>query len=295
MSRTTVLGLSIMVLVSITGCARPAAGTGSELPAIGTVTGNDPAVFLDQWRDFPVTRKPRPVVLADGKVQEAGYRTDDAKQAVLSGRIRLAVTPPAAPKTLPVQLPDGRYTLATITATQAFEQVRAIGKDTQGKEGVPVLDFTSATLGTAEFRTDRGKLRLPAWLFGTPDALGPVAVPALDPSAVWQPAEVRYPLGPEPGKLAGDGVTLTVQLPWTPESKCPGSPVYENIPVVRESGTAVAVGISQKVVSYVPGSGVNCGSDMMLRFKAYQVTLAAPLGNRVVLDPSGAPLTIIRQ
>ncbi|WP_027345193.1 hypothetical protein [Hamadaea tsunoensis] len=296
MSRTALIGLSALLLLGVAACARPQVNAGSAVPAVGTAAapgGGDATAFLQEWKDFPVTKKPRPIVLTGDAVLQAGYRTDNAKLAVLTARVRLAATPPAAPKTVTVHLADGTFTLPAISATQAFDQVVQDGSKANAVEVVPVLDFTSVTLGTAEFHTDRGPLRLPAWLFDAPEALGPVAVAAVAPSAFWQPVTRRSPTAPAADTIAADGVTLTVQLPDS-DNKCPGAAVYEYTAVAQETATAIAVSLHQRLVSPAASSSEPCISDLMLRFRAYQVKLAAPLGNRVVIDGDGAATAVVK-
>jgi hypothetical protein len=70
--RAFVLGTGGAVLASVlTGCAVHRGSTGFAAPPGGGPSGIDPAAF-DAWRDFPVTRRPRPIVLLDPPLRESG-------------------------------------------------------------------------------------------------------------------------------------------------------------------------------------------------------------------------------
>jgi len=101
-------------------------------------------------------------------------------------------------------------------------------------------------------------------------------------------------MSPAGDTVAADGVTLTVQLPDSSGGKCPGAAVYEYSAVAQETDTAVAVSLRQKLVSPAAASSEPCISDLMLRFSAYRVKLAAPLGNRVVIDGGGAATAVTK-
>ena len=300
-SRRTVLGAGGAVLTTlVAGCGRPAGG-----PAVGNnqaggladpgPEGLDPAVF-QKWRDFPVGRTPRPILLIGAPLRETGYHTGDAKLAVATGRYELAATlPPGQPASVPVTLPDGTFRLPVISAEQAYKGVRGSGSpgNAPGESPTP-LRITRVELATAPFDTDRGGLDLPAWLFHAPDSFEPLAWPALRPEAFWRLGDLRSVGDTFDARLAADGVTLTVTMPAPYPDACPGDPVYRHAPVVLESATAVAVGIRREVVTIAPGTrSDNCGYDAMLRTRKYTVKLAAPLGPRVLVGAEGGPVAVV--
>lgn len=295
--RTAALGL---VLLLSTACATPTevtpgqpsdpAGPASDPPR---PTGVGPAA-LAAWRDFPVRRSPRPIVLLGPVMREAGYRTDAAKLAVATGRVELAATPPTAPATLRVALPDGTYALPTAPATDAFAALRAAGEPENAPgESPPPLRVTQVTLGEAEFPTDRGTLRLPAWLFHAAESLGPIAVPALAASAFWRPGQLD-PSAFGGNRVSADGHTLTVVLPAPHPSPCPGQPRERFVPSLLESVTAVAVDIRVELGPTASGDpSTPCARDLMLRTAEYEVRLGAPLGNRVLVNAEGAAQEVL--
>jgi hypothetical protein len=135
---------------------------------------------------------------------------------------------------------------------------------------------------------------LPAWRLHTPDELGPAVVLAVARDALWQPGT---PAGVGPpatarAVLAGTGRTLTVSL-LEPVPGCPGEVIYRYRPVVRESATAVAVGTEAEATGAVPGTPGACPLDLRVRLVPYPVTLAAPLGARVLVDGHGSPVPVV--
>jgi hypothetical protein len=292
-----VLAAGGAVLTSLlTGCGRGvgAGGDGGRVPTGLAEPGwdVDPAV-LDAWRDFPVGRAPRPILLLGQPLRETGYHTGDAKLAVNTGRFELAATLPAdQPATVNVTLPDGEFPLPIIPAAQAYDGVRGTGKPGNAPDANPKpLRITRVELGTASYDTDRGKLNLPAWLFHAPDSFEPLAWPAPRPEAFWRLGDLTYPS--TDARLAADGVTLTVTMAAPHPQACPGDPIYRHIPVVVESKTAVAVGLRREVVTVEPGPRrTDCMYDAMLRTQPYTFGLAVPLGNRVLVTSEGVPASV---
>jgi hypothetical protein len=149
-------------------------------------------------------------------------------------------------------------------------------------------------LGAAEFGTDRGPVELPAWLFHAPDSFQPLAWPALKPDAFWRLGDLPHAGDVGDGRLAADGVTLTVTMPAPHPEACPGDPIYEHDAVFVEGDTAVVIGVSRRTTGTAPGvRDGQCGYDMMLRTKEYTVKLAAPLGNRVLITSAGGSVPVL--
>ncbi|MFD0598719.1 hypothetical protein ACFQZ4_45830 [Catellatospora coxensis] len=255
-----------------------------------TLVRADPAV-LQQCADFPVERAPRPIVLmGDSRIRVQGFTTDNAKIALMQGKLALETTLPAGPSTVEVNLTDGTFTLPAISAEQAYDVIVAAGDPGAVSDVSPApLRITKIALGTAEFRTDRGRLTLPAWLFTAAESTQPLAVPMLAEAAFWRPGEPN--LG-EPGaaSIAADGMTLTVQLMKTPDP-CPGMPTEQFEAEVAESTTAVAIGLRlvESSPAATPGRRQGgCLDDLVYRTQPYTVRLARPLGNRVLVGRDGA-------
>ncbi|MCE7007881.1 hypothetical protein LWC34_34425 [Kibdelosporangium philippinense] len=238
------LWLVVPVLV-LSGCS-PA----QREPAVAQPAS---AVHPDlDWTTFPVDRKPRPIILLD-PLPKPGMELTLAS----------APTPPA---TMPVTLPDGVVSWPTINAEAALLAMGA----RRGGPSVP------ATLASASFDTDRGKVTLPVWRFGT------VEWPALEPSVFWKLGKLpRFATENPPARL--DGLKLTVSLLVSREP-CPGSepPVYRG--VAKESATTVTVyATADNAGKCLPGD-----SEM----RPFEVTLPSPLGARVLVYGSGSPIAV---
>jgi hypothetical protein len=144
------------------------------------------------------------------------------------------------------------------------------------------LVIKSARLGTFDFDTDRGKLQTPAWLFAVDGAAGELAYPAITSAAFWKggmSADGYYP-----GVTAGaDGRSLISTWVDTPGG-C--ATTYQG--VVAESASAVAIRI--QVAAGLSGSGP-CRAALGQKH-SITVTLASPLGGRVVVNESGDALPV---
>lgn len=95
---------------------------------------------------------------------EDGFATGDAKMAFIEGRFESRVA-----------VPEG-----------VLDELARQGNAGRPETRRPLL-ITAAELAEAEFLTDRGRRRLPAWRLTAMDTLGPIWV--LDPGVVdWKPA-----------------------------------------------------------------------------------------------------------
>lgn len=283
--------VAVALFALVAGCGGVETGPTAYAP-MNTVPGTDPAV-LTPWEGFPVGRRPRPIVLVGGAVSMIGFHSGDAKLAALTGRFELAVPLPQAPATVQAHLADGTATLPARSAQEAYDLIRGSGKPENAPDATPSpIRFTSVRLGAHSFATDRGPMRLPAWLFDGPDLIEPMAVPALASSAFWSFGEVTGSHEVGPATLAADGVTLTVEMPAAAPA-CPGQPVHQYTAIVVESAQAVGVGLRDEITATAPGTpGENCGLRAMLRMESYVVKLTAPLGDRVVVDHSSSPVAV---
>lgn len=275
-------------LLVLAGCAPvPARSPGTAVPPVAEASMTaDVAARLARFADFPVDRKPRPILLLGGRVQEYGYTSGDAKIAMSQGKLKLQAELPDSPATVSAVLADGTFELPAITSRQAYDMLVAVGDPASAPDAdPPPLVVTKVALGTAEFRTDRGPRLLPAWLFTAPESIQPLTVAALADTAFWPVESTDGVMGS--AGLAADGLTLTVRLA-TPPPPCPGEPTHEYAAEAVETAKAAAVVLRIVATSpaATPGSG-GCVRDAMLRTAEYTVRLAQPLGNRVLLRASG--------
>jgi hypothetical protein len=208
---------------------------------------------LEAWSTFPVDADPRPLVLAGPTVRIlGGYKSGGAKRAAFTGR-----PAPDPGVDVPAEV------VAAVTPHAALPPGEAAA-----------LRITAATLGEAEFVTDRGPRTLPAWFLEFADMNGPTVV--LDPAVAagaW-PAVTPDGSPMSDAVLHGDGRTLTFSFLGSPAR-------YTDYPeaVVLESDTAV-------VVSPVDVDKANTDGIRLLyaERRSVQVVLAAPLGARVLAD-----------
>lgn len=251
----------------VTGCGSTSLGRAGD-PA-SPDTGS--RAILAAWSNFPASARQRPLVLIGPTVlgPNSGFATDADKEAFTSGHVVLG--PGVA------GLVGGMPNNAFISADQALTVMG--GEARTAPSGGPLLVVTSATLRSAVFATDRGDQSLPAWRFRLRGVRDDVSVLAL-PSADWWP---------QPGMTADQVVavqprdaasrTVTVWFVGGPSGTGPCSIEYTG--TAAESATAV-------VVTPVPrpkpaGSSVICTLEGHRR--SVTVTLASPLGSRVLLTP----------
>ena len=218
--------------------------------------------------------------------RDQGFSSQRAKDAFGSGHFRLAATLPAQPLAGVVRWADGTtLRLPLLTARAAFAELAA-QRPCGGPYACGQLTVTGAQPGAVTVPTSRGLARLPAWHF-TVAGLG------------WQVSEVGVarsalvvlpghgPIPPAgratPGvsaltAISADGRTLTLGFIGSACDAAWGAYRYES------SGTVVAGSWERPSAASTP-----CPAAGMPR--TARVTLARPLGTRVVLDvASGLPL-----
>ncbi|MEV6526919.1 hypothetical protein AB0M43_33810 [Longispora sp. NPDC051575] len=283
--------LALLLLTGLAGCA---SGTTPSDPPSGPAAVDEPQTYaiteqaLPAWAAFPVDRAPRPVVLLhpseDPDTIGGSDPTGNAKTAALTGKLVLAAGLPRGP----VSTPEG---VPLLSAADAWAAVSRPRPEKAPGSTPTALTVTAVTLGTTKVDTDRGPRDLPAWIFTT-DSVA-LAWPALAKSEIWAP-EKTPTVGSSVGTAKVSGSTVTVSLPKARQG-CPGSKVFRYEPEVRESATSVAVGLRTVVTDeVVPGAPPKepCAHDMMLVMEEYQVTLANPLGARVLVDNLGWPIAV---
>jgi hypothetical protein len=252
---------------------------------------------LTPWRDFPVSAKPRPVIIIGEVPTVEGFTTGEAKMGAMQGSYLLGtVLPKTVPATVEVMLPDGPAELPVIDAVQAWEAIRTAPRTTQIDPSVPPLKVTKVELGTAQFWTDRGQVLLPAWNVTVVDGLGPISWPALRPDMFWKLGAIPYPYAGYDSTVSADGCSLSVAMVGQPRIY-PGERIIHIEAAVLEGETAVAVGPRAIDTGRVePGEFQPNRPRMLgLRIDRYVVSLTRPLGARVVVDPNGTPIPVTRE
>jgi hypothetical protein len=226
---------------------------------------------LARWADFPVAAKPRPWVFVGPVVfSDSGFRTGDAKRSFLKGDIETRIP-----------VPD-----------DVLRLVRDQHHDVDGPTDSLPLIISHVSKSDAEFVTDVGRVRLPAWELAGPDIIGHIWV--LDPDIEaqrWRPTEPSPPAPSGAGRshwsfsswLEPDGRTLHFEF----TGGAPEHVEYPDAPVM-ESATAV-------VVVPIPH---DIGPPGARRAKGYKrevvVHLGATLGARVLINLDATPIPVVR-
>ncbi|MGH6877018.1 MAG: hypothetical protein ACREHV_06510 [Rhizomicrobium sp.] len=155
----------------------------------------------------------------------------------------------------------------------------------QGYDGPPLI-LKTAVLSEAEFVTDRGRRRLPAWEVHAEGVPAPIWV--LDPPVkelIWGPNDIAAAGSVQ--RWLGctavvDGRSVTLSFSGSPRE-------YSDYPdaEVLEADGAVAI-IPNEVSKVPPGQFRRLNAE----HREVTVTLSEPLGNRVLLDGHGVPVMV---
>jgi hypothetical protein len=203
-----------------------------------------------------------------------------------NGAWRLAAKLPTdSPSRADVRWPDGEVSrVPLITAARAyaeFSKPADLIEEECPAKGCRSLRVTGAGLGRVPLETSRGTVQVPAWLFTVEDVEQKKVHVAVDPSAVIARPE-RIQGGVEEvmafDLVAGKPNELLLKYGHGTCDTIQGSRAYE-------TDELVVVDVEEK------GSGGACPD--VLRIGTITVTLARPLGDRLVLD-SGTGLPVLR-
>lgn len=274
------------------------AACGSQPAAPSTAGQNGPAAFVAraqqvtaQWDRSHATRAWRTgLVLTDASdltpVPSKGFSTGSQKLAFMSGHFRLAGVLPAGPLPGMVRWANGTtLRLPLLSARAAFAELAA-ERPCAIPNACGQLAVTGAEPGVVTVRTSRGPATVPAWRFTVAGLGWKVSEVAIAPSAfVVLPGSGTIPPAGRDTKgvseltaVSGDGRTLTLIFTGGACDAAWGAYRYE-------SGSTVVVGSWER---YSAGIGACAAIGIGRRV---HVTLARPLGTRVVLDvATGLPL-----
>ncbi|MGP4100701.1 hypothetical protein [Nonomuraea sp. KM90] len=193
--------------------------------------------------------------------------------------------PADAPAPADVRWPDGSVSqvplVAAASAYAAFSAPEDFIEEECPAKGCRPLRVTGAELGEVPLETSRGRIGVPAWMFTVKGIEQRYVHVAVDPSAVAARPEPRQEdteevMGFEP--VAGRPAELLLQYGHGACDTVHGARAYE-------TGQVVVVDVDQE------GSDGLCPA--MLKIDTITVTLARPLGDRLVLD-SGTGLPVVR-
>jgi hypothetical protein len=230
--------------------------------------------------------------LTSGPVR--GFSSDEAKEAFGNGNLVYTGPPPSGAPAGVISWANGAtMKVPVLSEARVFS---ALKTDTGGRCpdcSTTPLAVTDAQPTTMAVLTSRGTASIPAWAFTVNGANGPVFQAALPPgsyvpeASVRQPAENLGPLGKsfvgaEMATLSGnDSRTLEMTLPGGP---CDPAATWGGL--VAEVGDVVVVG----GWVYNPHPPAACTANLIL--VPVIVRLAAPIGDRVILDAAtGLPVT----
>jgi hypothetical protein len=227
---------------------------------------------LSRWADFPVDANPRLWVFVGSVVfPDGGFRTGDAKLSFLKGDIVTTVP-----------LPDDVLSL-----------IRAGRHQVNGPTESPPLVISGVMKSEADFSTDRGRVRLPAWGLNGSDIKGHIWVLAPEvETQQWKPIEPRPPAPSLTGGghrsfsswLETDGLTLHYEFTG-------GAPEHVEYPdgLVMESDTAaVVIPIVHDIGPPGPRRARGYKSEVV-------VHLGAKLGARVLMNLDASPIPVIER
>ena len=255
-------------------------------PHVGPVQYNPLPAALALWKDFPAGQDPRPIVWLGNASPVNGFSTPEAWESAACGFFTLNAPFPTDYSTYSVVTgPDnesGSY--LTIPAGEALWALsRGKGQTGPGSGSgcgaTAPLVISAVRLGSFAFDTDRGKLEIPAWLFTATGASGDLAYPAIAPIAFWNRG-MSTDSFTQTVAVGADGRSLTYRF-RDPPGACEGSYVG----VVAESSSAVALWIRD-----ISTHGETCMAPRQEH--VVRVTLASPLGGRVVVSDNGYAVTV---
>src|SRR5207248_2266496 len=125
------------------------------------------------------------------------------------------------------------------------------------------------------FMTDRGTQQLAAWLFDVPEVDAYIGDLAVDPSSLWGG---RLAIEGRGAQVSADGQTLRIGVTNPGTGPCDSGRYSAS---VAASSTAVAIAVLR---TPNPSPQAPAACDLVLRVGYISVTLAAPLGGRVLVD-----------
>ena len=273
--------LTPMVVLALVACGGLNGDAGNQPPVV------TPTAALAAWAAFPAGQKPRPVVLIANLSPEGGFGGDDSKIAWLCHKFTSAITlPTAIPRIANVSWSTGvKGAYPSISAAAALTAMTQPGPGTSESyctSAGPIV-FTAARFGPARFITDRGSAQIDSWLFTTTASSGALAYPALGASAVWNADLLE---GSGNGTIVSDD-GRTLKFGFVGGSGTGPCAVHYQ-PLVAESQSAVAVAVQAAPST----SACNGPSDAVGYLRTMYVSLAGPLGGRVVLDATGNLATV---
>lgn len=273
--------LSAVVLLMVAACGA------LPHPVPGNAHPSPPTSALVAWDSFPATHVPRPIIaLWEIRPTGGGYTANDGKIAGFCNKFLLSAVLPAQvqAQAMATWANGTSATYPSISAADAFFAMSHAPTEMQSQDcaRVPPLNVTGVRFGTAQITTDRGAASVSAWLFESPGVMGDVPYPALPRSAFWNSSLTNLSLD-ESANVSPDGRAVTFHFAGAPPTAGPCGAEYSG--ALAESSSAVAVAVLA-IPHESSGGPVACTA--IAAFRSVTVSLATPLGGRVVLNASGS-------
>jgi hypothetical protein len=311
MNRRTATVLAIMALVvGLAGCARTLSGGPGVAPPPPT---EDTARMRQQAQDA-LARWEAAVKAAGGATAYVPVRGqshisdwsaevgEKYKGSITSGKVELSGVDPA------LTMPPGKITWAdgtsldvkTVTAGEAVAAYKADNAGGCAACNDPVVPLTSATPTTLQIETTRGTATVPAWKFRIADTdawvgQGAVAVSVRLPEPPWDSNNPPVGTSIDSAVVEPGGQRLTASLIGSREgSQEPCGIDYTAEAVESEHAVVVIIHtVTYEQTHPEPTDGVMRGCPMVGFQRKVTVELAAPLGNRSVLENrTGMPVPL---
>ncbi len=214
-----------------------------------------------------------------------GFPSDELKMSFLEGRYVLSEPLPTESSKGTIRFPDGKR--LEVPLLSAAEALRAIDRGDAG-DGRVALVVTSAQAGTTPVRTSRGVAEVPSWRFTVKGIEHPVVQVSVSPEAIKPlPPPLAEPFNPA-DRIVGAQDLTAISGNTIDYRVGVGSCDKDIVPLVWESPDIIVIGGK----TAPPAEGA-CTQQLILH--PVKVTLAAPVGDRVILDISGTPPALLPQ
>ena len=280
-------GLVVALLAALSVIACGPANNGN---AVVPTPISPPTGALLAWGTFPASQTPRPVVLIGNGSPNSGFgNSEDAKMAAKCHRLTTAITlSKVIPRTANATWSTGtKASYPSMSAAATFAAMTHLGPTPESTcVDVQPQVVTAVKFGAYGLSTDRGHAQIDSWVFTMSRIDGEIAYPALAPSALWN-ADVSKGSVSTGSTVSADGRSLTYTFYGAPDGAGPCGADYKA--VVAESQAAVAIAL-QETPHAAPGQPVACPAVAQQR--KVVVTLAQPVGGRVVVDATGDLISV---
>ena len=290
------------LVIGLAACARPlSGGSPTSGPTTIPLTNDEHRAgqaLLDRWADAVVKVGGPPWFSVNAEAQtgligewESGEIGENGKIALYAGAVQaVPALSDAAPPSAEVRWADGlTRTMPVLSPADSLAALQANGNKQCGT--CQPLVVTGAKLSTVEVPTSRGQATVPAWEFTLQGTSVQITQVAVSPSAAPEIVPLAGPgRGLESASGARDSLVLTVSFvgsPGTGDQMCGAD--YDGAAIESPYAVVVFVHEHPNTATMPP----NTGCAAMGARRSVTVQLAAPLGDRAVLDPSqGVPITV---